>query len=80
PVLRRYGEEKTVNLDLWRKEKLYVIKSVPAKVCDQCGEKYFSSKIYGIIDRLLKETLTPDETIVVPVLSLKKSAEAMVES
>jgi YgiT-type zinc finger domain-containing protein len=67
--------KKTVHLDLWRKEELYVLKNVPAKVCDQCGEKYFSSKIYGIIDKLLKEKSKPDETMVVPVLSLKRFAE-----
>ncbi len=65
-------KKKTVSLDLWKKEKLYIFKNVPAKVCEQCGEKYFSSKIYGIIDRLLKENLKPDETMVVPVLSFKK--------
>ncbi|CAG0964461.1 hypothetical protein METP3_01049 [Methanosarcinales archaeon] len=66
---------KTVSLDLWKKEKLYVFKNVPAKVCEQCGEKYFSSKIYGIIDKLLKEKSKPGETIVVPVISLKKFAD-----
>jgi YgiT-type zinc finger domain-containing protein len=68
-------KKQTVNLDLWKKEKLYVIKNVPAKVCEQCGEKYFSSKIYGIIDKLLKEKSKPDDTMVVPVLSLKKFVE-----
>jgi YgiT-type zinc finger domain-containing protein len=68
-------KEQTVNLDLWKKEKLYVIKNVPAKVCEQCGEKYFSSKIYGIIDKLLKEKSKPDDTMVVSVLSLKKFVE-----
>ncbi len=64
-----------MNLDLWKKEKLYVIRNVPAKVCEQCGEKYFSSKIYGIIDKLLKERSKPDDTMIVPVLSLKKFVE-----
>lgn len=68
-------KKKTVSLDLWRKENLYVFKNVPAKVCEQCGEKYFSSKIYGIIDKLLKENSKPDETMIVPVLSLKNVAE-----
>lgn len=67
--------KKTISLDLWKREELYIFKNVPAKVCGQCGEKYFSSKIYGIIDRLLKENSIPDETMVVPVLSLKKFAE-----
>ena len=67
--------KKTVSLDLWKKEKLYVFKNVPAKVCEQCGEKYFSSKIYGIIDKLLKEKSKPDETMVVPVISLRKFAD-----
>jgi YgiT-type zinc finger domain-containing protein len=68
-------KNKTISLDLWKKEKLYVFKNVPAKVCDQCNEKYFSSKVYGLIDRLLKENSKPDETMVVPVLSLSKFAQ-----
>jgi len=28
-------KKKTVSLDLWKKEKLYVFKNVPAKVCEQ---------------------------------------------
>jgi len=36
------------------------------QVCEQCGENTFSSKIYGIIDKLLKEKSKPDETMVVP--------------
>ena len=67
--------KKTISLDLWKKEELYIFKNVPAKVCEQCGEKYFSSKIYGIIDKLLKKKSKPDETMEVPVLSLKKFAE-----
>jgi YgiT-type zinc finger domain-containing protein len=68
-------KNRTISLDLWKKEKLYVFKNVPAKVCDQCNEKYFSSKVYGVIDRLLKENSKPDETMVVPVLSLSKFAQ-----
>jgi YgiT-type zinc finger domain-containing protein len=68
-------KKKIVCLDLWRKEKLYVFKNVPARVCDQCNEKYFSSKIYGVIDKLLRENSKSDETMVVPVLSLQKFAE-----
>ena len=68
-------KKKTVSLDLWKKEKLYVFKNVPAKVCEQCGEKYFSSKIYGIIDKLLKNKSKPDETMEVPVLSLDRFAD-----
>jgi YgiT-type zinc finger domain-containing protein len=67
-------KKKTVSLVLWKKEKLYVFKNVPAKVCEH-GEKYFSSKIYGLIDKLLKEKSKPDETMVVPVMSLKKFAD-----
>jgi len=68
-------KKESVSIDLWKKEKLYIFKNVPAKVCEQCGEKYFSSKIYGLIDRLLKENSKPDETMIVPVLSLRKYAQ-----
>jgi len=45
----------------------------PQKVCEQCGEKYYSSKVYGIIDKLLKEKSKPDETMVVSCYIFEKS-------
>ena len=67
--------KKTVSLDLWKKEKLYVFKNVPAKVCEQCGEKYFSSKIHGKLTSSLKEKSKPDEINYNSCYSLKKFAD-----
>ena len=34
-----------VKVDMWWKKKLYVFENVPAGVCQQCGEKYFTAKV-----------------------------------
>ncbi len=51
--------------------KLIVIEDVPAKVCENCGEKYFSAKVSKQIDVLLESTGEAKRTPEVPVFSLK---------
>ena len=35
----------SVKVDFWWKDKLYVFEDVPAGLCQQCGEKYFTAKV-----------------------------------
>ena len=32
-------------VDFWRKDQLYLFENVPAGVCQQCGEKFFTAKV-----------------------------------
>ena len=34
-----------VKVDMWWKDKLYVLEEVPAGVCQQCGEQFFTAKV-----------------------------------
>ena len=34
-----------IKVDFWRKDQLYLFEDVPAGVCTQCGEKYFTAKV-----------------------------------
>lgn len=34
-----------IKVDLWWKAKLYVFENVPAGVCQQCTEKYFTATV-----------------------------------
>lgn len=56
----------------WGKEVI-ALKNVPALVCQQCGEKYFTARTSHKIDKKIQEVLkakTSFEEIRVPVASL----------
>jgi YgiT-type zinc finger domain-containing protein len=59
--------EERIDTEFWCDEKLVIYKSVPAGVCQNCGEQYFTLKVYG---EMLKKANSPEailETIEVPV-------------
>lgn len=35
---------------------LFVVRSVPARICDQCGEEWIGDQTAGRIERLVEET------------------------
>ena len=41
------------------KDKLYLIKNIPAKVCVRCGEKYFEPKIQRATFNLINNNTIP---------------------
>jgi YgiT-type zinc finger domain-containing protein len=47
--------------------KFYIFENVPARVCKESGEKYFSPETVEHIQRCIKERKTPDKTIETPV-------------
>lgn len=59
-------EEKRVNYIVDLKETIIIIKSVPAKVCKQCGEQYFDDEIAENIERIVNKLkqLSAEVTIV----------------
>ena len=46
--------EKKVKVDFRWGDELVVIEDVPAEVCQQCGEKYFSPEVYKEMENLAK--------------------------
>lgn len=64
-------EFKRIPYDLWIGKKLFVIKNVPAEVCDQCGETIFTPKTTEKILAAVKFGKSAHEMIKVPVLTLK---------
>ena len=59
-------EEKRVNYIVDLKETIIIIKSVPAKVCKQCGEQYFDDEIAENIEKIVNKLkqLSAEVTIV----------------
>lgn len=60
-------KEKRVELDYRYKEKLFIFQNVLAGVCQQCGEKYLTSKIAKEIEFRIQTKEKWDKTISVPV-------------
>ena len=45
-------EEKKVTVDFRWGTKLVVIEEVPAKVCNECGEKYYSAEVSREMEKI----------------------------
>lgn len=64
--------KKKINLDCRWKNNLYIIKNIPAEICTQCGEQYFSAKVSKTIDKTIKKHKEVKiGEICVPVLNFK---------
>jgi len=46
---------QTTDLNVWQDKELIVIRDIPADVCSQCGEAYFSAEISLKLDQFLQE-------------------------
>lgn len=51
-----------------------VIEDVPARVCQLCGERYFSARVMKEIERIARSKAQPKRTLTVPVRSFTKVA------
>ena len=58
--------KKKVNYMVDLENTIIIIKGVPAKVCKNCGEQYFSDKIAENIEKIVKElkNLSVEVTVV----------------
>ena len=61
--------ERVIEIEFRWKGKLYVVEGVPTGVCQQCGEKYFTSEVSSAIDQSVKEG-TVKRMVEIPVLEL----------
>lgn len=63
-------EEKRVTVDFRWGDKLVIIENVPAKVCNECGERYYSAKVVREMEQIAKEERKERE-LRVPVVALE---------
>ena len=63
------------SLDVWRGKNLIVFSDLPADVCQQCGEAYFSAEISEKLDHFLTEHQQhrPNRYIPVPEYSASQA-------
>jgi len=52
----------------WEGE-LFVFEDVPARVCRQCGERYFDAKVVKAMERAVLDRVEPKRILQVPVFS-----------
>lgn len=59
-------EEQIVNVDYRTKAGLVIIENVPAGVCRQCGEQYYTAQVAKAMEKLATEAPI-SRTVIVPV-------------
>jgi YgiT-type zinc finger domain-containing protein len=48
-------EQRLVTVYRKRKGQVFVFENVPARVCQNCGERYFTAKVVQAMERLMSE-------------------------
>jgi YgiT-type zinc finger domain-containing protein len=61
--------EKHVTVYRKRQGKVFVLENVPARVCQSCGERYFTAEVVQAMERLMNEPASQTRTITVPVIA-----------
>lgn len=67
-------KEKKVTVDFRWGDDLIIIKDVPAGVCEQCGEKYFTAEVSKVMEKLATSKEKPTSQISVPIMKFRKVA------
>ena len=65
--------EAKTEVDFRWGKKLKVLKNVPARVCQQCGEKYFQATIYKAMEKLVIGRAKPASRLTVDVVQFKQA-------
>lgn len=68
-------KKKVEHLHRWG-SKVILLQDVPAEVCEQCGEVYFSPQVLEMMDRITLEHPEPKGTLIVPIFSLPELVAA----
>ena len=61
--------EQRVDVDFWWGDKLVISEGVPARVCQQCGEKFFGAEVYKEMESMVQREATPLARITVDVIN-----------
>lgn len=64
-------EDGTTTLKKQESGKHIFIEDVPARICTQCGERYFDSRVLQEIEEMMKAGAPIDRTINVPIMKYK---------
>ncbi len=67
--------EQRVDVDFWWGDKLVIFEDVPARVCQQCGEKFFRSEVYEEMESMVQREEKPLARITVDVINFGQRLE-----
>ena len=62
-------EQRLITVYRKRKGQLFVFENVPAKVCQNCGERFFAAEVVQTMERLMTMPEAQQRTISVPVIA-----------
>ena len=65
--------QQKVEVDFRWGRKLKVIENVLTSVCQQCGEKYFQSTVYKVMEKLAASRAKPVARLTVDVVRFKRA-------
>jgi YgiT-type zinc finger domain-containing protein len=66
--------EKRVQVDYRLGDELMVFENVPAGVCMQCGERYYTAKVVKTLELISRDRTFPGKVIHVSVKSFPETA------
>lgn len=66
--------EKLVTVYRHRRGQHFIFERVPARVCQKCGERYFSAHSVSEMEREMREPKSTSNLITVPVIELQSAA------
>ena len=69
-------EERLVQHEYRWEGRLFVFEDVPARVCCQCGEKYYEARVVKAMESAVLGQLKPKRILQVPVFSYSEVAVA----
>lgn len=63
-------EKKLISYTLFYEGHWIIVENVPAKVCQQCGEKLFDPEAVGRLQKIIWDKQTPQKKIKIPIFDL----------
>lgn len=64
-------DEKLVTVYRHRRGRHFIFERVPARVCQKCGERYFSAQSVGEMEREMQQPESSSNLVPVPVIELQ---------
>ncbi len=64
-------DEKLVTVYRHRRGQHFIFERVPARVCQKCGERYFSAQFVSEMEREMRQPESSSNLVSVPVIELQ---------
>ncbi|NDJ85575.1 MAG: YgiT-type zinc finger protein [Chloroflexi bacterium] len=68
-------EKRVTHLQAYH-DQWYIVENLPALVCRQCGERFFTAQVYDVLHRLVVGGAEPVRIVEVPVLDASQTEES----